>query len=255
MISRNTICKELNIDSKTLEQYLSFMAYPEPRDDSFESNVAHAVYKLHELTYQGFSLNEIRDLIHCSEKFCHVIPSLKEFLQLSESINLRETINSYDEIFQEFSSREEQYQYRIQELESESRSLRSNLDRASIQEERASGFQNEYSNIRNQANEKDLYISNLKMRISELEIQNSDLRYELNNQRDEMENIKDMISSNSNRNKSAIDVSAILRKKEKEVSLKYQREILDLKKQVEFMLENQEQKWLKRNLSPHSSSK
>lgn len=255
MISRQKICKELDIDSNTLEQYLSFMAYPEPRDNNFERNVAHAAYKLHELICEGFTLQDVKDLIHCSEKFCHVVPALKEYLQLSESINLRETINSYNEVFQEFSSREDQYQERIQDLESDLRSIKSQLDRAGLLEEKMSSFQNEYSHIQNLANEKDLYISNLKMRVSELEMQNSDLRYELNNQKDEMENIRDLMSNKTVKSKSAIDVSAILRKKEKEVSLRYQREILDLKKQVEFMMENQEQKWLKRNISPQGSSK
>lgn len=255
MISRSTICKELDIDSNTLEQYLSFMAYPEPRDDSFERNVAHAAYKLHELICEGFTLQDVKDLIACSEKFCHIVPALKEYLQLSETINLRETINGYHDAFQEFSLREDQYQLRIQELESELRATKSKLDRAGILEEQVSSFQSEYSNIQNLANEKDLFISNLKMRVSELELQNSDLRYEVNNYRDELENTRDLMSANSPKSKSAIDVSAILKKKEKEVSLRYQREILDLKKQVEFMLENQEQKWLKRNISPQGSSK
>lgn len=255
MISRQKICKELDIDSNTLEQYLSFMAYPEPRDSSFERNVAHAAYKLHELVCDGLSLQDVKDLIHCAEKFCHVVPALEEYLQLSASINLRETIAGYQDVLDEFSSREEQYQYRIQELESETRSMKSHLDRTGILEEQVNSMQNKYSNIKNRTNEKDLYISNLKMKVSELELQNSDLMYELNNHRDELEDIKDMMQSNSSKNKSAIDINAILRKKEKEVSIKYQREILDLKKQVEFMLENQEQKWLKRNISPQGSSK
>lgn len=255
MISRKNICSKLKIDSNILEEYLNFIAYPEPRANDFEFNVAQAIYKLHELLSQGFSLGEVRDLIHCSEKFCDVVPSLKEFLQLSESINLRETISSYHEIFEEFSSREDQYQERIQELESDLMVLKSHNDKAGLLEDQVSSLQGKFSNMRSQVNQKDLYISNLEMKISELEMENSELQYRLNDHLDELENLKTTLNSKQNLKKSAIDIEALLKKKEKEVSLKYQREILDLKKQVEFMLENQEQKWLRRNLSPQNSSK
>lgn len=37
--------------------------------------------------------------------------------------------------------------------------------------------------------------------------------------------------------KSAIDIQALMKKKEKEIALKYQREIFDLKKQVDMLVE------------------
>lgn len=195
MITRTEICQELRIESKTLDRYLNFIAYPEPSAHSFDINVAQAVEKLHDLTAKGFSLREIKDLIHCSEKFCHIIPELQEFLQLSESINLRETIESYDQIFQEFSSREEQYRYRIQELESQIRNMQAGFDELNFQ------------------------------------------------------------TRPSLKAHPAIDIDALLKKKERETSIKYQKEILELKKQVEYMLENQEQKWLKRNFRSPSASR
>ena len=134
-------------------------------------------------------------------------------------------------------------------------SIKSRTDKAGLLEDQVSSLQGKFSNMRSQVNQKDLYISNLEMKISELEMENSELQYRLNDHLDELENLKSTINSKQNLKKSAIDIEALLKKKEKEVSLKYQREILDLKKQVEFMLENQEQKWLRRNLSPQNSSK
>ena len=242
MISRKDICSKLRINSKTLEQYLAFMAYPQPSAESFESNLAQAGYKLHDLIEQGFSFNEITDLIHCAEKYCDLIPDLKEYLQLSESINLRETIESYHEVFEEFSSRENQYQDRIQDLEADLLILKSKLDKTGLLEDRVSNYQDELSQVKKHNNHQKLYISNMEIRISELENENSDLQHQLHECIEELNEFKGDLGTRGIKSRSAIDFSALLKRKEKEISLKYQKEISDLKKQVEFILENKKTK-------------
>lgn len=259
MKSRNEICQTLNIDSETLIEYLNFMAYPEPNAKFFEENLYSAIFKLHELIEKGFNLNDVKDLVHCSEKFCHLVPELEEFLQLSESINLRETIDSYQEIFEELSNREEQYQMNISQLEVKIDKLHKELDGVQVLEQRINNYQSEFAIFRQEIDEKKLYIKNLEMKISQLEDINSDLHYEINNYKEALEKQKTIMPQiqpkATQRSRSAIDINALLEKREKELSIKYQKEILDLKKQVEFMIENKEQKWAKRNSRTEKTSR
>lgn len=256
MIKRRDICKELNIDEKTLEQYLSFIAFPNLAQNEFEPELVQAIMKLDDLVEQGYSYDEIRNLIHCSEKFSASVPGLESFLGLSESTNLKTTIQNYHQTFNEFAQREEQYQERIQELEADLMTLKRELEKTEILEEQIMTFQQEFNKVQSQILEKDRHIAVLEDKLKELEIKNSSMCNKLDDHVEELNSIKNHIDDPQEiMIKSAIDIDALIKKKEKELSLKYQKEVLDLKKQVDMIIEDQEEKWLKRNLKPDLSSK
>ncbi len=96
------------------------------------------------------------------------------------------------------------------------------------------------------------------LKLNELNVRVHELEYDNAQKKDELDKAKLELEYYANgdpimKKRSAIDIEALLRKKEREIELKHQRQIFDLKKQVDLLLEQREQEWLRNRPSVRAS--
>ncbi len=242
------ICEELGIDDYLLSQYIDFLELPRPNNDHYDLNMAKLIARLHELVGTGLSLNDIRQLSSCAEQYAHIVPQLKNFRDFSPHHHLKELVAYYNEMLSELSFRETQYQEKIHNLESVIQKMQSELERNGIAHDQVETYQYEKERYRLELQAREEELESLAVINSQLQARIGEAEYQNNQQKDELEKLKaelEYFSSGDTvmKKRSAIDIQALLRKKEKEVELKHQREIFDLKKQVDMLLEKREQEW------------
>ncbi|MCE2928963.1 MAG: hypothetical protein LW817_04960 [Candidatus Caenarcaniphilales bacterium] len=250
-VSRKEVCQELKIDDYQLSKYEQFLQLAETEASSFDYETAKIIARIHELNQKGLGLNDIRQLSYFAEQYSDIIPSLKEFEEFSPQYHLRDLINYCNEMISEMSAREEQYQAKILELEQELNQLQIEGEQKNFLIQEADSLKSEYQDLSEVFVNYESELKDAKIYTNDLEIRNEQLKFENLKKDDEIQKLRielDLQSGSDNAKRSAIDIQALLRKKEKEVALKFQREILDLKKQVETMMERRELEWQSRKL-------
>lgn len=250
-ISRRDICKKLEINDYVLREYENFLELPEPPDgDAYDVSIAKLIGKLHELVQSGYNYSDIKYLSLCAERFADVVPALNSFKDLSPQYHLRELVKYYNGLIGELAEREVHYQERIRELESYCEEVQVELEKGAIAREHLNLSNTERESLLQELEAKNLDYSNLQMKSHELEVGLQQAEFTITEYKDEIEKLRVELDYYTNANqdvnlpkRSAVDIQALLKKKEKEVSLKYQREIFDLKKQVDMMVEQKEEQW------------
>lgn len=259
-VSRVEICHELGADDFVLTEYEKFLELPEINNSVFDVNIAKLIARLHGLVKSGLSLNDIKQLSLAAEQFSDYVPGLKSFRDFSPQHHLKELISYYNQMLQELSYREEQYQAKISELENILQSMQNELEKNGIALDQVEVYQAEKEHFKLVLEDKEKVLEDMQVKISELEVTMHQLKHENDLKNDELEKLSAeldfyMSQDPTQTKKSAIDIQALLKKKEKEVSLKFQREIFDLKKQVDLMMEQKEEEWFqKRNKRVNTSS-
>jgi chromosome segregation ATPase len=251
-VSREDICQELRIDNYVLSQYEEFLELPEPINGSYDINIAKLVARLDELLKNGLSFNDVRQLSVCAEQYSEMIPALKSFRDFSPQHHLKELVNYYNQLVEELAFREEQYQTKIQDLETIIETMQIELEKNGIALDQIESYQREKESFREALEDREAFIEEVQMRVSQQEVRIHELEHENTQKADEIEKLKVelefyMTQGMGSNKRTAVDIQALLKKKEKEVSLKFQREIFDLKKQVDLMMEQKEEEWLLRN--------
>jgi DNA segregation ATPase FtsK/SpoIIIE-like protein len=254
-ITRRDICKELGINDYVLREYESFLELPDPEGDSYDLNTAKLIVKLHELVQSGYNYADIKYLSLCAERFSDLVPALNNFKELSPQHHLKQLVNYYNGLIGELAEREVHYQEKIRELEEFAGGAQSELERTALMQEHIVMLQGEKEVLINEIELRDKEIESLQIRIHEQDVALQEAEFSLNQFKDEIEKLRAELDYYSNQNqdsglpkRSAVDIQALLKKKEKEVSLKYQREIFDLKKQVDMMVEQKEEEWLRNRI-------
>jgi hypothetical protein len=246
--TREELCTELQIDLETLKQYESYLQLPESKDGTYHVSLAKTLSRLHELVLSGLSLNDIRHLSFCAEAFQEQIPALRTFAEFAPGQQLQDLLNNYAQILDEFSVRETQYQKQIINLESMVSHLQSDLQDSQSLNRHVERLQVDNERNRLALQESAENTEQLKIIIQELEVAVKDLQYENTRKDHYIERLKSEISYTNSKNlefnpQNAIDIESLLKKKEREITIKHQKQIFDLKKQVESMVEKQE--WFK----------
>jgi len=261
LISRKDICKELDIDDYVLSQYEAFLELPKPKDDSYDVNIAKLIARLHEFICSGLTLNDIRHLSLCADQYSHLIPSLRTFRDFSPQHHLKELVIYYNEMMQDMSGREHHYHSRIQELESILEAMQVELEKNGIAVDQVQTYQMEKERYRLELEDRIKQLEKMQLQFNQQEVELHELRYQNDKKDYELEKLRAEIEFYASQDsamlqkKSAIDIQALMKKKEKEIALKYQREIFDLKKQVDMLVEKKEQEWSSRNIMPPKASK
>ena len=251
-VSREEICQELGIDNYVLGQYESFLELPESSNGAYDINIAKLVARIHELVKNGLTLNDVRQLSMCAEQYSDFIPALKSFRDFSPQHHLKELISYYNQLLQELAYREEQYQGKIQDLESIVETMQVELEKNGIAVDQIENYQREKESFREALEDREGFIEDIQMRVNHQEVKIHELEHENIQKEDEIEKLKAELEFYMNQGmgsnkRTAVDIQALLKKKEKEVALKFQREIFDLKKQVDLMMEQKEEEWIARN--------
>lgn len=261
LISRKDICKELDIDDYVLGQYEAFLELPRPSEDAYDVNIAKLIARLHEFVCSGLTLNDVRHLSLCADQYSHLIPSLRTFKDFSPHHHLKELVLYYNEMIQEMSAREHHYQSRIQELESIVEAMQVELEKNGIAIDQVETYQVEKERYKLELEERVKQLEKMQIQFNQQEVELHELRYQNDKKDYELEKLRAELDFYSNQDaammqkRSAVDIQALMKKKEKEIALKYQREIFDLKKQVDMLVEKKEQEWSNRNLKPSATSK
>lgn len=258
-VSREEICQELGVDNYVLGQYESFLELPEPSNGSYDINIAKLIARLHDMVKNGLTLNDIRQLSMCAEQYSDFIPALKSFKDFSPQHHLKELVNYYNQLLEELAYREEQYQAKIQDLESIVETMQIELEKNGIAMDQLDNYQQEKEKFREALEDREGFIEDMQMRVSHQEVKIHELEHANIEKADEIEKLKAelefyMTQGMGSNKRTAVDIQAILKKKEKEVALKFQREIFDLKKQVDLMMEQKEEEWIARNKSKAQAS-
>lgn len=249
-VSRTDVIQELDIDDYILSQYEKFLELPEPSDEGFDINVAKLVARLHEMIKAGLSLHDIRQLSFVAEQYHGVIPQLKNFRDFSPHHHLKELVKYYNEMINELGHREQHYQVKITNLENVIQKMQIELEKNGIAHDQLETVHYEAERYKSAVEERNEILEAMQKRITELDVELQELHYMNNEKNDELSKLRvelDYYTSNDPvmKKRSAVDIQALLKKKEKEIELKHQREIFDLKKQVDIMLEQKEQEWSK----------
>jgi SMC interacting uncharacterized protein involved in chromosome segregation len=258
-VTREDICQELKIDNFVLGQYEEFLELPDPINGSYDLNIAKLIARLDELLKSGLTFNDVRQLSVCAEQYSDMIPGLRSFRDFSPQHHLKELVNYYNQLIEELAFREEQYQAKIQDLERMIETMQIELEKNGIALDQIESYQSEKESFREALEEREAYIEEVLIRVNQQEVRIHELEHECTHKADEIEKLKVelefyMTQGMGSNKRTAVDIQALLKKKEKEVSLKFQREIFDLKKQVDLMMEQKEEEWLLRNKTNHISS-
>lgn len=247
-VSRRDVISELGIDDYILAQYESFLELPEQGEEGYDINVAKLIARLHEMVKAGLSLQDIRQLSFCAEQYHAVIPQLKNFRDFSPHHHLKELVKYYNDMIIELGQREVFYQEKITNLESVIQKMHSELEKNGIALDQIENFQYESERYKLEIQERDGIMHEMHQRLTEMQVQVDELNYNNAQKSDELEKLRvelDYYTSEDPvmKKRSAVDIQALLKKKEKEIELKHQREIFDLKKQVDILLEQKEREW------------
>jgi chromosome segregation ATPase len=243
-ISRNEIIKELGISLKELIAYEDYLEVPRPIDDKHDFQIASLIARLNELVKAGLSLNDIKHLSFCAETFQDLIPEIKDFKDFAPRRQLKELNNSYQELLDEALSRENAYKNKISEQEQLIEEMKSCL-------EDSEALNRELRNLRFQCEKFLLEIQNKNSEIKELELKIQELFLDL--QETKIDNIKkeseiDLLRSQleghpSSKITGAVNLETLLKRKEREIRIQHQKQIFDLKKQVDQIVEQKEREW------------
>lgn len=246
-ITRKEICEELEIDDEALTKYEQYLELPHPIDDEYPMAIAKAISRLHELTKQGFDFSDIKTLSFFAEQYQELVPALRAYADLSSKKNMRDALKYYQDLLKTFGDRENKYKERILELEDQINQIRGYAEendylnnKVARYEETFEEFKEEYTKVRE-------YVAELESKNSQYEHQCNDLYYQLITKENTISKLQDQLAGNDPQpTQSAIDIEALLKKKEKEFEIKHQRKIFDLKKQVETIVAQKEQEWIQK---------
>lgn len=243
-ISREEIIKELGISFKELSEYEEYLEIPRPLNGKHDYHIATLIAKLNELSKSGISLNDIRHLSFCAENFQDLIPALKDFREFSPRRHLKELNDSYHQLLEEAQFREENYRNKILEQENIINELKSSLEDNELlnKELRGLGFHVEKLNL--ELEEKNALINEMHIKTQELLLELEELRMEMIKQESEIEILRSQINENPTQQiRGAINVNSLLKRKEREIRIQHQKQIFDLKKQVDQIVEQKEKEW------------
>lgn len=251
-VSRKEVINELGIDDYILAQYESFLELPDLGDQGYDIQVAKLIARLHEMVKAGLSLNDIRQLSFCAEQYHAVIPQLKNFRDFSPHHHLKELVKYYNDMIVELGQREAFYQEKIAAMEDVIQRMQIELEKNGIALDQIENFQYESERYKLEINERDEIMQDMHRSLTEMQVQIDELTYNNAQKSDELEKLKVELEYYTSedpvmKKRSAVDIHALLKKKEKEIDLKHQREIFDLKKQVDILLEQKEREWFNTN--------
>lgn len=232
-ISRKTICQELKINDYQLTEYEFFLKLPEINNAEFDYDTARIIARLHNYHRQGISLGDLRQLSHLAENYGDQIPSLKEFEEFSPHHHLQELLEYCSEVINELNSREKQYQDRIANLEDQINEMQIDLDKKSTAVQHYEMLIKENRDLESLLPRYEQELKDSKQYINELEVYAEQLKFELDKRDEEIKNFSYEFNRQEAISKRIpVDLDALVKRKEREVLQKYQREISDLKKQV-----------------------
>ena len=244
-ISRKEICSELGIDESTLIHYEDFLGLQIPVDGSYHKSIVRLVVKVHELVSSGLSFDDIHHISSFAEQFADHIPSLSPFKELSPREQLRSITKDYFQLLNEFSEKEKIYKERLSRLEAELREQKSESSSIALLHERIKTLEKQSERLETQLQEKNTVIDQayvefeaLQRTIEELEYKNAEQENYVNELKLQLEN-----TSSENIAKAPIDIDFLLKKQERDITMRYQKQIYDLKKQVEQLVEDKEKIW------------
>jgi len=156
---------------------------------------------------------------------------------------LHEIIDCYEQKIEDYKFREKQYQNYLTDLKKENEALKAENEKYLFvieQVEKRNIDSERYKTVLDEAED---ILQDMQSRVRDLELSAKKLEFENEKKNDEVTKLKSELTTYKtqeqlvNQPRSAVDIQALLRKKEKEVRLKFQREIVDLKRQVDTMLE------------------
>ena len=250
-ITREEICAELNIELVQLRQYEQYLEIPEPEDNTYHISVARTISRLHELISNGMTFNDVRYLSFCAEHFKDIAPSLRSFEEFSPKNNLKELSEHYQKMLREFSLREDQYKNRIHDLEESLEKMHSELEDNDLYRKHLEQQTLENERLKLELQDKESQMMKAKLVVEELEYQLNELAYQNAKKENSIAKLESKLDTFVSANpgqvpKTAINIDSLLKKKEKEIEIKHQRRIFDLKKQVESLVEQKEKEWSKK---------
>ncbi len=167
-LSRKEIREELNINETTLRNYEDQLGIAEPQE-SYYYTLARAIAKIHDLVLKGMTLHDIRYLSLCAEQYSEIIPSLSQFAELSPLRYLREAVNQYQSIIEEFQARESKSRLLIDQLEHNVASLNLQISDAYIMSRKLEQLERDNAKYKAKLEAQEIHIQELQSLISKFE--------------------------------------------------------------------------------------
>ncbi len=252
-ISKEELCQKLRIDEFILKRYQGFFGLPEDQVHYSQDFVYH-ITKLHDQVSSGLSLDDIYHLSFVANKYADKVEGLVAFAELLPQKHLKEMIDYQANLISELNSKNQELFAYIQTLEESLSVTQQDLARLQQLEACLPEYQEAYNKLEELVETKNTQNEALLERIAQNELEYERSRQANLLQREQISDLKTKVSAleaelgsyTNLEDGSAINYQTLLRKKEREIALKYQREIIDLKKQVDLVVEQKEQEWFKK---------
>jgi DNA repair exonuclease SbcCD ATPase subunit len=244
-ISRKEICSELGIDEPTLIHYEDFLGLQIPVDGSYHKSIVRLVVKVNELVSSGLSFDDIHHISSFAEQFAEHIPSLAPFKELSPREQLRSITKDYFQLLSEFSEKDKLAKEKISRLEHDLREQKSESSSISILHERIKTLEKQSEKLETQLQEKNTVIDQAYVEFEALQRTIEELEYKNAEQENYASELKLQLENTSSDTiaKAPVDIDFLLKKQERDITMRYQKQIYDLKKQVEQLVEDKEKIW------------
>ncbi len=244
-ISRKEICGELGIDESTLIHYEDFLGLQIPVDGTYQKNIVRLIVKVHELVSSGLSFDDIHHISSFAEQFAEHIPSLSPFKELSPREQLKNLTRDYLQLLNEYNDRDKAARDRVQSLEAELREQKSESSSISLLHERIKTLEKQIEKYETQLQEKNSVIDQAYVEFEALQKTIEELEYKNAEQDNYVAELKLQLENQAVENiaSAPVDIDFLLKKQERDITMRYQKQIYDLKKQVEQLVEDKEKKW------------
>jgi len=246
-ISRQEICEELGISEDVLLHYENFLEVPQTGDGYYPLSVGKIFGRIHELISKGLSFSQIRTLSFFAEEFKELVPALRPYEELSPVANYREAIQHYQGIIQGLQEREMKYQESILEYQDQIEKISVAAEENSFLKDKLNSMQLELEKYKIDLSHREDQIRELQAKLTQVELQAHELYYQVATKDSMISRLKTQIEGGElpELPRTAIDIDSLLKKKEREIEIKHQRKILDLKKEFESVVAKKEKEWLK----------
>lgn len=245
-ISRREICDELGISKETLQTYEAYLEIPESVDEAYPLSIAKIIGRIHDLSEKGMTMADIRNLSFFSEQFKGLIPALRAYEDLSPKYNLEASVYHFRDMVNNLSERDVKLREKVVELQD-------TVDRMSFVDEENTLIKNQidkmeldFERVKLELSHKEQQFEEAELKVKQLEIQCDELYYQVVTKDNEIAKLQGMVGDDKEvaaAKTSAIDIDSLLKKKEREIKIKHQREIFNLKKQFENVVAQKTQEW------------
>ena len=225
--------------------YEDFLVLQIPVDGSYQKSIVRLIVKTHELISSGLSFDDIHHISSFAEQFAEHIPSLAPFKELSPREQLKALTRDYLQLLNEYNDKDKQARDRIRGLEDELREQKSESSSIALLHERIKTLEKQIEKSETQLQEKNSVIDQAYVEFEALQKTIEELEYKNAEQENYVAELKLQLENQAVENiaQAPVDIDFLLKKQERDITMRYQKQIYDLKKQVEQLVDDKEQKW------------